>query len=102
GSSMMRFLSCLLLCLLSTAPAFGRTLQPKDFAAIREVSNLQISPDGKWVAYSVRTTDIDKDKRATNLWLAKWDGSSNRALTFGTKSQFTPPFSPDSQQPAFL
>ena len=98
----MRFLSCLLLCLFATMPAFGRSLQPKDFAAIRDVNNLAISPDGQWVVYSVRTTDLDKDKRATNLWLAKWDGSVNRALTFGTKSQFTPRFSADSRQLAFL
>lgn len=98
----MRLMPCLLLALLAVAPAYGRTLQPKDFAAMHEVSNLAISPDGQWVVYSVRSTDLDKDKRATNLWLAKWDGSVNRALTYGTKSQFTPRFSTDSRQLAFL
>lgn len=98
----MRLLSCLLLALFAASPVYGRTLQPKDFAAIHDVSNLAISPDGQWVVYSVRSVDLDKDKRATNLWLAKWDGSVNRALTFGTKSQFTPRFSADSTQLAFL
>lgn len=98
----MRLVSCLLLALFAVSPVHGRTLQPKDFAAIREVGNLAISPDGQWVVYSVRTVDLDKDKRATNLWLAKWDGSVNRALTFGTKSQFSPRFSADSTQLAFL
>jgi dipeptidyl aminopeptidase/acylaminoacyl peptidase len=98
----MRFLSCLLLALLASAPAFGRSLQARDFAALHDVSNPAISPDGQWVAYSVRTIDLDKDKRYTNLWLTRWDGSSNRALTFGSKSQSLPRFSPDSRQLAFL
>ncbi|HEY1991738.1 MAG TPA: S9 family peptidase, partial [Gammaproteobacteria bacterium] len=98
----MRLLSCLLLALFAVSPAHGRTLKPADFAAIREIRNLAVSPDGQWVAYSVRSVDLDKDKRATNLWLAKWDGSSNRALTFGKKNQFAPRFSPDGKQLAFL
>lgn len=98
----MRLLPCLFLALLASAPAFGRTLQPGDFAALRDVSNPAVSPDGQWVAYSVRNTDLDKDKRYTNLWLTKWDGSSERALTFGAKSQSLPRFSPDGRQLAFL
>jgi dipeptidyl aminopeptidase/acylaminoacyl peptidase len=84
------------------APAKPRLLQPKDFAAIHDVGNLALSPDGQWVVYSARSIDLEKDKRATNLWLAKWDGSVNRALTYGDKSQFFPRFSPDSKQLAFL
>lgn len=106
----MRSTSFVVLALALSSTAFAaaevpvkpRPLQPKDFAALHDVGNLHLSPDGQWVVYSVRTIDLDKDKRATNLWLTKWDGSSNRAITYGDKSQFFPRFSPDSRQLAFL
>jgi dipeptidyl aminopeptidase/acylaminoacyl peptidase len=45
---------------------------------------------------------MEKDKRPGNLWLAKWDGSENRALTFGNKGQSHPRWSPDGKWIAFL
>jgi dipeptidyl aminopeptidase/acylaminoacyl peptidase len=98
----MRTLLCAVIVFACLGSVQARTLQPQDFAAIRDVANPEMSPDGQWVAYTVRSVDLDKDKRATNLWLAKWDGSVNRALTYGTKNQFTPRFSPDGKQLAFL
>jgi hypothetical protein len=66
ANSMRPFL--LFLALLAV-PLVGqpRTLKPDDFAAIRDVSSPQLSPDGQWVAYTVRTTDLTKDKTYTLL-----------------------------------
>lgn len=77
-------------------------LQPADFATLRDVADPQLSPDGTALAYTVRTTDLATDKRATHLWLASWDGSVNRPLTFGTTSETHPRWSPDGRWLAFL
>ncbi len=88
-------------CQLSLG-AEKRLLKPEDFAALREVDEPNLSPDGQWVAYVVGTVDLKKDKPAKNLWLAKWDGSENRALTFGENTQTHPRWSPDGKWLAFL
>ena len=79
-----------------------RPLQPEDVALLRAVGDPQLSPDGASVAYTVGTMDLAKDKRATNLWLARWDGSENRALTTGDNKQSHPRWSPDGKTLAFL
>jgi hypothetical protein len=79
-----------------------RLLKPEDFAAIRDVDEPQLSPDGQSVVYVVGTVDLAKDKEPKNLWIAKWDGSENRALTFGENEQTHPRWSPDGKWIAFL
>ena len=77
-------------------------LKPEDFAALRDVDETNLSPDGQRVAYVVGTVDLKRDKQPKNLWLAKWDGSENRALTFGDTQQTHPRWSPDGKWLAFL
>jgi len=79
-----------------------RSWKPEDFARIRDVSDPQISPDGAWIAYTVKTVDLAKDKSAVNLWLANWSGSESLPITFGDETQTHPRFSPDSKNLAFL
>ena len=57
------------------AAAAKRPITLDDHSRLREVNDPQRSPEGAWVAYTVRAIDVEKDKRDTDIWMARWDGS---------------------------
>ena len=63
---------------------------------------MQISPDGKWVAYTVSSVDVAADKSDTDVWMASWDGTEQIRLTSSPESENAPRWSPDGQYLAFL
>src|SRR5437868_4566327 len=79
-----------------------RLLTPADINAFLDVSDPQLAPDGEWVAYSVRTNDVGKDKRVTHLWMTSWDGKRSVQLTASKEGEHTPRWSPDSRYISFL
>ncbi|HVY81793.1 MAG TPA: S9 family peptidase [Steroidobacteraceae bacterium] len=86
----------------SAAAAEQRLLTVADLDAFRGVSEATISPDGKWVAYSVRSTDVARDKLTTDIWMASWDGAHTVQLTSSSDSEHAPGWSPDGHFLAFL
>ena len=84
------------------AAAERRPLTADDINAVREVSNPQLSPDGQWVAYEVRTADPVKDKGNSHLWMSSWDGKQSVQLTNSDDSEHSPRWSPDGKYIGFL
>jgi len=79
-----------------------RPFAPEDVHRIRDVGDIAIAPDGGWVAYTVRTTDVDKDSRSTDLHMVSWNGETRLQLTHSEGSESSPRFSPDGRYLAFL
>ncbi len=80
-----------------------RAITLDDLAKIKTVGDPQVSPDGKWVAYTVATIDAEKDKRDTDLWMVSWDGGEQLRLTSTAETNETVPrWSPDNRYLAFL
>ena len=82
--------------------AAQRPVETGDLNRIREVSDPQLSPDGKWVAYTVSTADTVEDKRDADIWMASWDGGRSVRLTWTRKREHAPRWSPDGRYLAFL
>jgi dipeptidyl aminopeptidase/acylaminoacyl peptidase len=94
------------LWLLLAASAFAQSPQrlftADDINAVREVDDPQLSPEGEWVAYTVRSADTDKDKRNTHVWMSSWDGQRTMQLTDSEQGERMPRWSPDKKFLAFL
>ncbi len=73
-----------------------------DFAALREVADPQLSPDGEWIAYTVRTSDSVQDKLISHIWITNWEGTEHRQLTFSKEGESHPRWSPDGKYLSFL
>jgi dipeptidyl aminopeptidase/acylaminoacyl peptidase len=88
----------------SGAPAAAgtRRMTVADLDNLRAVADATLSPDGEWVAYSVRNTDVAKDKRIWHIWTATWDGKQDTQATQSTEGEHTPGWSPDGRYLSFL
>ena len=53
-----------------------------DLVALNRVSDPQVSPDGRYVAYVIRETDLEANKGRTGVWLLDGTaGAPPRRLT---------------------
>ncbi|PYO45438.1 MAG: S9 family peptidase, partial [Gemmatimonadetes bacterium] len=86
------------------ASAQGRVQRPmtfEDFAAVRNVGDPQVSPDGKWVLYSVRTTDVGANKRTTVTKLQPITGGAARIYPDSNTKAAEARWSPDGKWVAY-
>jgi dipeptidyl aminopeptidase/acylaminoacyl peptidase len=79
-----------------------RAITIDDFLALRSVGNPQLSPDGKWVAYTVTELSLKDNRGTTRIWLADLASGSSRQLTTGPGSDRQPRWSPDGRTLAFV
>ncbi len=98
--------SALLVALSAAAgPARAEEKRPftiADFYRLKEVESPRVSPDGRTIAYVVRTRDLATAKRTARIWLVDADGTNRRPLTSGEKQDTDPRWSPDGRSLAFV
>lgn len=78
-----------------------RPLSVDDLFAIRRVGDPRISPDGKWVAYTVSTTSLEEDETETRIWMISSRGGEAIPMTAEGYSASQPQWSPDGRYLSF-
>lgn len=78
-----------------------RPLELPDMFAVKRLSNPAVSPDGKWVAYTVTLPDLNTNKNSSDLWLVSINGGTPRQLTTHPANDRKAAWSPDSKTLAF-
>jgi dipeptidyl aminopeptidase/acylaminoacyl peptidase len=83
-------------------PAAPRPINVDDRFQIREVEDPALSPDAKWVAYTVNSTSLKEDKSEQRIWMVPFTGGDAVPLTAEDVSSGHPRWSPDGKYLAFL
>jgi dipeptidyl aminopeptidase/acylaminoacyl peptidase len=97
------FVTILLLAPLALGqPATRRLLRVDDMHRFQDVRDAQVSPEGKWVAYTLNTVDTIADKSDSDVWMVSWDGKQQLRLTSSPDNETTPRWSPDGHYLSFL
>lgn len=86
---------------LSFAQDSGRPISIDDLLALKAVGNPEISPDGEWVAYTVRTRDMEEDEAQSQIWVVASSGGDPVAMTSPDYSASNPRWSPDNKYLSF-
>lgn len=79
-----------------------RAMTLEDIFALKSVSDPQLSPDGRWVAYVVTEIDLKAGETNSDVWLVSAAGGEAIRLTTSRKSDSSPRWSPDSKKIAFI
>src|SRR5256712_743539 len=83
---------------VQTAAKRGITFD--DLISLHRISEVQVSPDGKWAAYRVATPDLQANRSASNLWIVSTAGGPPQQLTRSGRDS-RPQWSPDGKALAF-
>lgn len=101
------FLALLVAFGLLATPAFSddavRGLTAEDLVSMERLSDPRVSPDGGWIVFTLRETDLEDDRGRTDLWIVGSDGAGEpRRLTTDPASDHSPRWSADGEWIYFL
>ncbi len=88
----------------SAPPAALQPFTAEDLMRLKRITDPQVSPDGRYVAYVLRETDIEADTGRTDIWLLDLTHpqSTPHRLTTHPANDSSPRWAPDSRTIYFL
>ena len=100
----MRRLLISLLALTLTIPAIAQAKHPftfDDMMKLKRVGDPQVSPDGKWVIFSVVDVDIAANSKTPHIWIVPTAGGQEKEI-IADQDADRPRWAPDGKRFAFL
>jgi len=102
----MQKLSLLALSLLAGAgAAHARPLTIDDVVSLSRIGSADVSPDGRWLVWDQRETDLAANKGRTDLWrldLSKKGAVPEKLAADPAKGESSPAFTPDGKWVFFI
>ncbi|MEW6366314.1 MAG: S9 family peptidase [Acidobacteriota bacterium] len=87
---------------LAASASEKRPFQLTDLYRLKSISDLSVSTDKKFLAFTVATLNLEKAERTRAVWIMGTDGSGLRQVTAGEKQDHSPAWSPDGRTLAFV
>src|SRR5258706_14669210 len=94
--------SLTLLALSAPLAAQRHAITIDSYLALKNVSDPQLSPNGRWVAYTIGTVSLQDNRTIARIWLAELATGQTRTLTQGPGSDRSPRWAPDGKSLAFI
>lgn len=102
---MSRCLLALVLLLEIAGPLPLSAQKLFDVAALlrlQRISEPQLSPDGKTIAFTVQTVDVEKNSKPKQIWVVPLEGGAARQITTSGTANERPRWTPDSSRIVFI
>ena len=87
-----------------TLPALAQAKHPftfEDMMKLKRVGEPVVSPDGKWVVFSVVDVDLDANSKTSHIWIVPTAGGQERDI-IADRDADRPRWAPDGKHFAFL
>ena len=104
-------LGFIIVVMLHGGSVFGETgpskkrihdIQLDDYFTIAQISNCELSPDGRFVVYTERRWDPSINRQNSDLWVIEMSSKHTQRLTFDTAADGSPQWNPDSRSIYFM
>ena len=89
-------------CIATGYPQVKRPLEIADLFRIVRISDPALSPDGRWIVFTVSTPDLASNSTATALYCISSDGAQSRRLSRGPGNDRNAAWAPDSKRIAYI
>src|SRR5271155_4831581 len=101
---MPRFILAFLTIIAFTFPAVAQAKHPftfEDMMKLNRVGEPEVSPDGKWVIFSVVNVDLEANIKTPHIWIVPTAGGQERDI-IPDRDADRPRWAPDGKHFAFL
>jgi dipeptidyl aminopeptidase/acylaminoacyl peptidase len=91
----------ILFCLVFSFYLPAQTKHPftfEDMMALKRVEEPVVSPDGRWIVFSVVHVNLEANTRTRHIWLAAVQGGEARQITSDPAGEMRPRWSPDGKR----
>jgi len=90
------------LCAWPAGSAVDRPFDVDTFLAMKQVSEIAVSPDGEFLAYTVSHRDLALDRSKSAVWMQPTAGGEPVRMTAADSDAWLPQWSPDNRYLAVL